>query len=267
MTLPSPAEKAAVVEAMFDRIAPHYDRMNRLLTFGLDQRWRRRTLDRIGIRAGDFVLDVACGTGDFAEMCRARGADVVATDYAARMLTHARGRGLGDVLVRGDALNLPIRSAAFDAVVCGFALRNFTSLAAAIAEMARVLRPGGRVGLLEVDRPGNAAVRAGHSLYFDRVVPIVGSLLADRRAYSYLPESAVYLPAWEEMRALLAAAGFERIERDRAMLGAVQIVTAVRSNVAPDTNGHGRPNGEAKPAAASEPGTGASPEASAGASR
>jgi len=228
VTLPSPAEKAAVVEAMFDRIAPHYDRMNRLLTFGLDQKWRRRALDRIGVGADDLVLDVACGTGDFAEMCLARGAGVVATDYAARMLDHASLRGLAGLLVRGDAMRLPIRSGAFDAVVCGFALRNFASLAPAFGEMARVLRPGGRLAIVEVDRPENAAIRLGHSVYFDRVVPLVGSLLADRKAYSYLPESAVYLPPWPTMRTMLADAGFAAVDRESAMLGAVQIVTAVR---------------------------------------
>jgi demethylmenaquinone methyltransferase/2-methoxy-6-polyprenyl-1,4-benzoquinol methylase len=230
MTLPSPAEKAAVVEAMFDRIAPHYDRMNRLLTFGLDQRWRRRTLEIIALKSGDKVLDVACGTGDFAEMCRGLGAEVVATDYAARMLDHAGLRGLGGILVRGDATNLPIRSGAFDALVCGFALRNFTQLQPAFDEMARVLKPGGRVGILEVDRPANAVIRLGHSVYFDRVVPLVGSILADRKAYSYLPESAVYLPPWPTLKAMLERAGFTAVNRESAMLGAVQIVTGVRSS-------------------------------------
>ncbi len=228
MTLPSLAEKAAVVEAMFDRIAPHYDRMNRLLTFGLDQRWRRRTLERIALRRGELVLDVACGTGDFAEMCRDLGAEVIASDYAARMLEYAGERGLGGLLVRGDAMNLPLRSGAFDALVCGFALRNFAALAPALREMARVLRPGGRIGLLEVDRPRNAVIRLGHSVYFDHVVPVVGSILADRKAYSYLPESAVYLPPWPQLAAMLADAGFTTIERESAMLGAVQIVTGVR---------------------------------------
>lgn len=229
MTLPSEADKAVVVEEMFDRIAPHYDRMNRLLTFGLDQAWRRRTLDRIGLATGQRVLDIACGTGDFAEMCRQRGADVVATDYAARMLDHAAARGLSGILVRGDALSLPVRSGAFDVVVCGFALRNFSSLAPAFAEMARVLRPGGRLGILEVDRPANGLVRLGHSFYFDRVVPLVGRLLADSKAYSYLPESAAYLPAWERLEALLTEAGFDEVRHENAMLGAVQIVTGTRS--------------------------------------
>ena len=229
MTLPAAHEKAAVVEAMFDRIAPHYDRMNRLLTFGLDQRWRRRTLERIALRRGERVLDLACGTGDFAEMCRELGAEVVATDSAARMLEHAGRRGLGGLLLRSDAMNLSLRSASFDALVCGFALRNFVSLPAAFAEMARVLRPGGRAGLLEVDRPGNAAIRAGHSLYFERVVPVVGSVLADRKAYAYLPESAAYLPPWPQLRAMLADAGFAQLHRTSAMLGAVQIISAVRS--------------------------------------
>jgi demethylmenaquinone methyltransferase/2-methoxy-6-polyprenyl-1,4-benzoquinol methylase len=228
VTLPSAAEKAAVVEQMFDRIAPHYDRMNRLLTFGLDQRWRRRTLEAIGLRAGERVLDLACGTGDFAEICVARGCEVVATDYAARMLEHAAARGLGSRLVRGDATSLPFASNSFDAVVCGFALRNFRALEPAFAEIARVLRPGGRAGLLEVDKPANALVRTGHSIYFDRVVPLVGSLLADRKAYRYLPESAAYLPPWSRMREMLAAAGLDGATHETAMLGAVQIVTATK---------------------------------------
>ncbi|MFN2424869.1 MAG: ubiquinone/menaquinone biosynthesis methyltransferase [Candidatus Binatia bacterium] len=229
MTLPSAADKAVVVEEMFDRIAPHYDRMNRLLTFGLDQNWRRLTLDRIRLSRGELLLDVACGTGDFAEMCRERGATVVATDYAARMLDHAAARGLGGALVRSDAMCLPMRSGAFDALVCGFALRNFASLPPAFLEMARVLRPGGRVGLLEVDRPANPVVRLGHSFYFDRVVPLVGRVLADRKAYSYLPESAAYLPRWPKLKAMLTRAGFADIRKESAMMGAVQIVTAVRS--------------------------------------
>jgi demethylmenaquinone methyltransferase/2-methoxy-6-polyprenyl-1,4-benzoquinol methylase len=232
MTLPPAAEKAVIVEEMFDRIAPHYDRMNRLLTFGLDQAWRRVTLDRIRVGRDDLVLDLACGTGDFAEMCRARGARVIATDYAARMLEHAAARGVRGKrvhLVRSDAMRLPIRGASCDALVCGFALRNFAKLQPAFDEMGRVLRPGGRIGLLEVDKPSNGIVRFGHSLYFDRVVPLVGRVLADRKAYQYLPESAAYLPPWPKMKRMLERAGFADVRREQAMLGAIQIVTGVRS--------------------------------------
>jgi demethylmenaquinone methyltransferase/2-methoxy-6-polyprenyl-1,4-benzoquinol methylase len=122
-----------------------------------------------------------------------------------------------------------MRSGAFDALVCGFALRNFAELQPAFDEMARVLRPGGRVGLLEVDRPANTVVRLGHSFYFDRVVPLVGRALADSKAYSYLPESAAYLPPWPKLQAMLVRAGFADVRRENAMLGAVQIVTGVRS--------------------------------------
>ncbi|MBI5505196.1 MAG: ubiquinone/menaquinone biosynthesis methyltransferase [Deltaproteobacteria bacterium] len=230
VNLPAAADKAVVVEAMFDRIAPHYDRMNRLLTLGMDQRWRRRTLELVDLRAGQLVLDLACGTGDFAELCRARGARVVALDYAARMLDHAKARGLGGTLARADALRLPLRGASIDVIVCGFALRNFTSLPEAFAEMARVLKPGGRVGLLEVARPSQPLVRLGHSIYFDRVVPLVGRFLADPRAYSYLPASTAYLPPWDELRPMLESVGLADVAREQAMLGAVQILTGRREN-------------------------------------
>jgi len=218
---------------MFDRIAPRYDRMNRLMTAGLDQRWRREALARIGVGPGDRVVDVACGTGDLAELAGRRGASVLALDFARGMLDGAARRGIPASLVHGDGARLPVASGAADAVTCGFALRNFASLPEVFAELARVLAPGGRIALIDVDRPANPLLRAGHGLYFDRVVPRVGGLLSDRAAYAYLPQSTAYLPPADELCASIERAGFRDVARTTLGLGAVQLLTAVRAEVRP----------------------------------
>lgn len=228
MTLPSGREKRAMVRAMFDRIAPRYDALNRLLTLGLDQRWRARSLAAIGVGPGDVVVDLACGTGDFSELASARGARVVGLDLARGMLRGAQGRRVCAALAQGDAAQLPLRSESATAVVCGFALRNFEALEPVLREAARVLAPGGRLALLDVDRPRAPLVRAAHSLWFDRVVPRVGGLLSDRAAYAYLPRSVAYLPPAPELLALVERCGFERVARRTWLLGTVQLVTARR---------------------------------------
>jgi demethylmenaquinone methyltransferase/2-methoxy-6-polyprenyl-1,4-benzoquinol methylase len=226
--LPAPDHKHAAVRTMFDRIAPRYDRMNRLLTVGLDQRWRRAALDAIGVGAGDRVLDLAAGTGDLAELAQARGARVIAADFAGEMLRNALARGVAAALVQAEAEHLPLRDGSATVAVCGFALRNFVSLSTIFSELARVLASGGRIALIEVDRPTTPLVRQGHAFYFDRVVPFVGGLLSDRAAYAYLPRSTAYLPPAPQMRAMLEEAGFEAVERRTRLLGSVQILTAVR---------------------------------------
>jgi len=228
VTLPSGAEKRAVVEAMFDRIAPRYDLMNRLMTFGIDRGWRRRAIAALGLRAGDCVLDLACGSGDLAAEALRGGARVVGLDVSAGMLRQAQARRLGCTLVRGDALALPLPDASIDAVVSGFALRNFVDLAGAFAESARVLRPRGRIALLEVDRPASALLRLGHAVYFRRVVPLLGALLADRDAYAYLPESTAYLPDEPALIAMLRTAGFAAVRKRSLLGGAAQLLTAER---------------------------------------
>ncbi len=226
--LPPTEEKRARVRAMFDRIAPRYDRLNRLLSLGLDQRWRRDALNRIRVGEGDRVLDLACGTGDLVELSIARGAQVIGVDFALEMLGAARERGIRAPLLQADGEALPLPDAWASAVTCGFALRNFVSLPAIFRELARVLEPGGRVALIEVDRPRPALVRAAHALYFDRIVPLIGGLLSDRAAYAYLPKSTVYLPPTRELLALLEDAGFEQVEHRRLLFGAAQIVTGIR---------------------------------------
>jgi demethylmenaquinone methyltransferase/2-methoxy-6-polyprenyl-1,4-benzoquinol methylase len=226
--LPTLEEKSSRVRAMFDQIAPRYDRLNRLLTAGLDQRWRRDALDRIRVGRGDRVVDLACGTGDLAELAMERGAYVIGVDFALEMLRSARQRGIRAPLLQADGVALPLVDGWASVATCGFALRNFVGLPEIFRELARVLSPGGRVALIEVDRPKPKIVRAVHSLYFDRVVPFVGGILSDRAAYAYLPKSTVYLPPTEELLAQLEDAGFEQVEHRSLMLGAVQIVTGIR---------------------------------------
>ena len=226
--LPESAEKRDMVRRMFDRIAPRYDRLNRLLTLGLDQRWRSRALANIGVAPGDRLIDLACGTGDLAERAAGRGARVIGVDFAGEMLRAARSRGLESRFVQADAAALPFPDAWATALVCGFALRNFASLPDVLGEMARVLRPGGRLALVEVDRPSSGWIRALHGLYFDRVVPRIGGWLSDRDAYAYLPQSTAYLPQASELRALLEKAGFQQVQKQRLLLGAAQILQGVR---------------------------------------
>lgn len=215
---------------MFDRISPRYDRVNRVMTFNADQRWRRALVRRIGVGPGDRVLDLACGTGDFAQICREAGGEVVALDFSRGMLIAGQRRHHGQIpFVQGDALHLPLAAGACTAAVSGFALRNFTAIPPVLAELARALAPGGRLGLLEVDRPRSRIIAAGHGLYFNHAVPLVGGIIGgDRKAYRYLPQSASYLPTQDELVRMLVDAGFHRIQKRSPLFGAAQAITAVR---------------------------------------
>jgi demethylmenaquinone methyltransferase/2-methoxy-6-polyprenyl-1,4-benzoquinol methylase len=218
-------EKVRAVRSMFDAIAPRYDLVNRVMTFRLDVRWRRRTVRSLAARPGAAVLDLACGTGDLCRELEAAGLNPIGADLSFGMLAAARTSA---PLLQGDALRLPVPDASADGVTCGFALRNFAALTPFFTELARVTRPGGRIALLEVAEPVNPVLRWGHRIYFGRIVPLIGGLLSDPAAYRYLPRSVAYLPPPAEMLGLLAAAGFEDVDRHLLSGGIAQLITATR---------------------------------------
>ena len=224
--LPRGAEKADTVRGLFDRISPRYDLVNRVMTLGMDIGWRRHAIRELHLPAGSRVFDLASGTGDFCRELRRAGYLAAGFDFSFGMLANART----DVpLVQADALRLPVRDASADGVTCGFALRNVVSLPALFAELGRVVRPGGAIALLDASRPDNAALRAGHAVYFERVVPMIGGLLSDRDAYAYLPRSMAYLPPPAEMLAMLRDAGFPSARRLQLTGGITQLLAGVRA--------------------------------------
>ena len=227
--LPDPADKAKVVEAMFDRIAPRYDLLNRLLTFRIDQSWRRATMRLAGVGPGDVVVDLGCGTGDMCRLAAAAGAQVIGIDFAAGMLAEALRRKTPGAFVRADAGRIPLASGSATVVTSAFAVRNFVALDLVLAEAARVLAPVGRIALLEVDEPKNRLTRRGHALYFGKIVPLIGGLLSDRWAYSYLPRSAIYLPPEKEFLRRVESAGFSPVIKHRLSGGIAQLIIGVRS--------------------------------------
>ena len=224
--LPQGDEKATAVRGMFDAIAGRYDLVNRVMTFGLDITWRRRAVRELHLPRGSLVLDLACGTGDLCRELARQGQRAVGFDFSFGMLAAARTDA---PLVQADVLRLPVCDGSADGVTCGFALRNVVSLEAFFAELARVVRPGGAIALLDATQPSNRVLRAGHHLYFHKVVPVVGGLLSDRDAYAYLPRSLAYLPPAEEILRMLAAAGFPAGRRIELTAGAAQLFVGIRA--------------------------------------
>jgi demethylmenaquinone methyltransferase/2-methoxy-6-polyprenyl-1,4-benzoquinol methylase len=224
--LPRAEDKAQVVEDMFDRIAPRYDLLNRLLTFRMDVGWRKTAVRSLQLVAGARVLDLACGTGDLCRTLAAAGYRPIGADFSAGMLAVANTDA---PLVRADATQLPFPTGAIDGLTCGFALRNFVALGPVLGECARVLRPRGRMALLDVGEPASAPARAVHGFWFRRVVPFVGGLLSDRSAYAYLPASTAYLPPPDQLLEMVTAAGFVEVEHRRLGAGAAQLITGTRA--------------------------------------
>jgi demethylmenaquinone methyltransferase / 2-methoxy-6-polyprenyl-1,4-benzoquinol methylase len=213
------------VQRMFDRIAPVYDAMNRVMTAGLDRRWRALTLDET-VRSGDRVLDACCGTGDLAIGARNRGADVVGLDFSAAMLERARRKDATIEWVQGDALALPFEDASFDAATVGFGVRNVTDLEAGLRELRRVLRNGGRLGILEITTP-RGALAPFYKVWFDRAVPLLGKVLPGGDAYTYLPASVRRFPPPDELQALLERTGFANVRYRLFAGGIVALHTGV----------------------------------------
>jgi demethylmenaquinone methyltransferase / 2-methoxy-6-polyprenyl-1,4-benzoquinol methylase len=209
------------VRAMFDRIAGFYDLMNSVMTAGLHHRWRARAADLAALGPGDSALDVASGTGDLAiELARrvGTGGEVIGSDFAEEMLERARAKtaagvvGGGDIVWEwGNALELPYASGRFDAATVGFGARNFSDLDRGLAEMARVVTPGGRVVVLEITTPRRPPLSTFYRVWFDRVVPLIGRLTGEEEAYTYLPSSVRRFPGPEGLAAAMQRAGLSDI--------------------------------------------------------
>ncbi len=197
------------VRGMFDRIAPVYDVMNRVMTAGLDQAWRRLAVDAVVTR-GDRVLDACCGTGDLAIAAERAGGVVTGLDFSSRMLEGARRKSAAVTWVEGDMLALPFDDGSFEAATVGFGVRNVADLDAGLRELRRVLRPGGRLAILEITRP-RGLLRPFFRLWFDVFVPVVGKALPGGSAYSYLPASVRRFPSAEGLAEAMCGAGFEDV--------------------------------------------------------
>jgi demethylmenaquinone methyltransferase/2-methoxy-6-polyprenyl-1,4-benzoquinol methylase len=202
------------VRAMFDRIAGVYDRMNSVMTVGLHHQWRRRAADLAAIGPGSRVLDVATGTGDLAVELAGRvapGGEVVGSDFSERMLELARAKAPAIAFEQANALELPYEDDRFDAATVGFGARNFSDLEKGLSEMARVVRPGGRVVVLEITTPTKPPLSSFYRLWFDRLVPALGRLGGDSDAYTYLPNSVKRFPGPRDLAATMDRAGLEHI--------------------------------------------------------
>ena len=224
--LPEGEAKVVAVQGMFDAIAPKYDRLNRIISFRLDVRWRKRAVRDLALPAGSRVLDLASGTGDLCVDLAAAGIRPISMDLSFGMLSADRS---GVPRVQADILRLPVPDRSVDGVTCGFALRNLLDLPTFFTELGRVVRPGGRIALLDVSVPSNAVVRWGNDIYFGKVVPRIGALLSDGAAYRYLPKSVAYLPPVDEMVDALRAAGFHDTTHAQLSGGLTQLMVATRS--------------------------------------
>ena len=227
------------VRGMFDRIAPVYDTMNRVMTAGLDRRWRRLAVREV-VWPGDRVLDACCGTGDLALEAERHGGRVVGLDFSGRMLARARRKSATIVWVEGDALALPFEDASFDAATVGFGVRNLSDLGLGLRELARVLRPGGMVAVLEITRP-RGVLRPFFRIWFDVLVPFAGRVLPGGKAYTYLPASVRRFPGAEDLAALLEAAGFEDVRFRLLGGGSVALHVARNGPYVEPPSSNGRP--------------------------
>lgn len=225
--MPEVDKSGAAVQEMFGAVAPRYDLLNHLLSGGLDIAWRRRAARAVGAAEGRLILDLCCGTGDQAIALSRLGADVVAADFCLPMVSRAqskyrRRRTPRPTGLAGDALSLPLPAEKFDGLTISFGLRNVADLDLALAEMARVLEPGGRLAILEFALPTNRLLRAAYLFYFRQLLPLIGRLVSDRgSAYTYLPLSVLEFPQRDGLVGRLEAAGFGRVRWENLTAGVV----------------------------------------------
>jgi len=215
-----------MVRKMFDAIAPRYDLVNRIMTFRLDTRWRRRAVRDLALPPNSTVLDLAAGTGDLCMDLRRAKLRPIAIDLSFGMLSNDRSNA---PRAQADILRLPIPSNSVDGIICGFALRNLVDLDIFFAECARVIRPGGRIALLDVGVPHNPIIRFGNNIYFGKIVPRIGALLSDAAAYRYLPRSIAYLPDRSVLVAQLQQAGFADAVHTQLSGGLTQLMVGTRN--------------------------------------
>jgi len=218
---------ASAVETMFDRIAPVYDAMNRVMTAGFDGRWRRITAEAV-VKPGDEVLDACCGTGDLAIAGARAGGRVTGLDFSEPMLARARRKAPGLTWVRGDLLSLPFEDEGFDAATVGFGVRNVEDLDRALSELRRVLRAGGRLGVLEITQP-QGVLAPFYRVWFDKGVPLIGKLLPGGAAYTYLPASVRRFPGPRDLAELMRASGFVDVRYRLFGAGIIALHTGVAS--------------------------------------
>ena len=224
--LPQGAEKVVAVQEMFDAIAARYNFVNRLMTFGLDKKWRKQTVNSLLLPPGSRILDLASGTGDLCIDLERTGYIPLSIDISLGMLKADRS---GSPRSQADIQRLPFPNACVDGIVCGFALRNLENLQIFFTEIARVTRFKGRVALLDVSIPTNRFVRFGNSIYFGKVIPLIGGLLSDRAAYRYLPRSVAYLPKPEIIIEMLEQSGFADVKHEQLSGGLTQLFSATRN--------------------------------------
>jgi demethylmenaquinone methyltransferase / 2-methoxy-6-polyprenyl-1,4-benzoquinol methylase len=223
--LPTGKDKQVAVRAMFDTIAGRYDMVNRIMTFRLDVGWRKKACDSLGPVHNKVIVDLASGTGDLCLELAKRGAKPLSVDLSFGMLSFDTSHVQRS---QADVTHLPLADASVDGATCGFAMRNFVDLAAVFVELGRVVKPGGRVAFVDASSPKNPVMKLGHGVYFGKVVPAIGGLLSEGKAYAYLPRSLAYMPPSIVLRDWLRKAGFVDVELRFLTGGAAQLLTATK---------------------------------------